>query len=312
MVRLLACVAVLSASTACGTEVPDDERGEEASADEQVWRYNRAITFVSWAGGEIAAAPFSFRTSPRGQRYEREVGAWLANGSTWDRFLEEAWSSQATGGVWRMVPHGELRMAVGGSGVEALWYDSGGRRLRLDVGDARSTWLGGERVRFRLLEGSMSVGSSRRSGVVVEELQVLRPTATGESGLVHDRMVLLDQEGFALYLLHEREAGAPAPDPAATSWAFVRGGEDAVQEGRVEWIEMLPVQEARRDIPLHWRFEAPELDLRGEVTALGQDASIGLERGGRRELEMRYTVEGWLERDGERVEVKGIVRHAQR
>lgn len=307
----LCCTVLLLAG--CGQTEPGGGTADGTEAARSPWRYDRETTFLTWDEAGLASAPFSFSTVPLGERHEREVHAWLADGETWDEFLREAWSSSATGGLWRVVPHGELRIAAGGPGVEALWYESGGRRLRLDVGDPRSQWHGGERERFRMLGGTMTVGASRRAGLVFEELQVSRGADAGDPDILHDRIILLDRNGFALYLLHERAAGTSADagrDGAA--WVLTPGSDEAAQGGTVEWVEMRPLEEARRDIPLRWRFAAPEAGLAGEVAALGYHATLGAERGGRRGVAMRYTVEGWIERDGERVEVMGIVRHQQR
>jgi hypothetical protein len=47
-----------------------------------------------------------------------------------------------------------------------------------------------------------------------------------------------------------------------------------------------------------------------DVRGLGFAAEIGEERAGRREVEARYTVSGWIERDGGRIPVSGLARYA--
>ena len=307
------CAAALGAVLAgCGPGETGEPVDEGTTPAEAGWRYERGITFLAWNDATLAA-PFAFRVRPTGERHEREMRAWLARGETWDPFIDVSWSSAPTGGVWRVVPHGELRIAAGGPGLEALWYDSGGRRLRLELGEPRSTWQGGDRKRFRLLDGALTVGSETVAGLVVEELQVVAaPTGgAGAPTTAYDRFVLVDESGFRLYLLHERVAGEPSAGAESTSWAYVGGGEDAYQEARVEWAEVRPLEEARRDIPLHWRFESAEAGVTGEVTAVGYHTTVGAERGGRRAVEVRYSVEGWVETGGERVEVRGVVRHEQ-
>lgn len=307
------CTAALGAILAgCGPGEPGEPTGERAAPAEAGWRYERGITFLGLNQAAVAA-PFAFRVRPNGERHEREMRAWLARGETWDPFIDVSWSATPTGGVWRVVPHGELRIAAGGAGLEALWYDSGGRRLRLALGEPRSSWQGGDRKRFRLLDGTLTVGSEAVDGIVVEELQVMAAPAPGAGAptTAYDRLVLLDESGFRLYLLHERIAGESPAGAESTSWAFTGGAEDAYQEAVVEWVEVRSVEGARRDIPLHWRFESAEADVAGEVTAIGYHTAVGAERGGRRAVEVRYSVEGWLEAGGERVEVRGVVRHEQ-
>lgn len=294
----------------CGPGEPGEPAGDGAGEAEPGWRYETGVTFVAW--NDVAlAAPFAFRVRPRGDRHEREMRGWLARGETWDPFIDAVWSASPAGGVWRVVPHGELRIAAGAAGLESLWYDSGGRRLRLEIGSPRSGWQGGDRKRFRLLEGTLVIGTEPVRGLVVEELQVTAAPAAGARTVAHDRLVLLDESGFRLYLLHERTAGEPATDAGSTSWAFTGGPDDAYQEARVDWVEVRSLEAARRDIPLHWRFESAEADVSGEVTAVGYHTTVGVERGGRRAVEVRYSVEGWLESGGERVEVRGVLRHEQ-
>lgn len=302
-----ATIGVLLA--ACGPSEQGQPTSESAGSAASRWRYERGITFVAWNDPALAA-PFAFRVRPRGDRQEREIRAWLARGETWDPFIDTSWSAPATGGVWRPVPHGELRMAAGPAGLEALWYDSGSRRLRLELGTPRSTWQGGDRKRFRLLDGTLTVGPEAVPGLVVEELQVSAAPAPGSPAVAYDRLLLLDANGFRLYLLHERTAEGAA-EGESTSWVFTGGTEDAYQEAHVDWVELRTLEEARRDVPLHWRFESTDADVSGEVTAVGYHTTIGMERGGRRAVEVRYSVEGWLESGGERVEVRGLLRHEQ-
>ena len=76
-------------------------------------------------------------------------------------------------------------------------------------------------------------------------------------------------------------------------------------------MEVRPYQEARRDIPRRWTFRIPGAAVMGEVSAVGFDVEMGPERGARRALEVRYTVEGWVEIGGERSDVTGMIRHTQ-
>jgi hypothetical protein len=83
------------------------------------------------------------------------------------------------------------------------------------------------------------------------------------------------------------------------------------ERAQIRWIEMRPYEQARRDIPLRWSLRVPGAEREGEIEALGFDVVVGAERAGRRAVEARYTVEGWVSVDGVRTTVVGMVRHTQ-
>lgn len=300
-------VLALLMAVGCSEPEPIELPGTSSVRDPNSWRYSRELTFVSYEDEAAQAVPFAFRTDPAGDHHSREARAWLARGETWDRFVDELWATPGAAGVWRVLPRRDLRIGAGpAGGLEWLAFSSGDRRLRVELADEDERWYGAERERFRIVPGTLTLGTEELSGYVVEEMQVSRYPGQGSSDLAHDRLVLLDSNGVALYLLHERTDG----EPGAT-WALAAGGDQASQVGTVEWVQVRTLEEARRDIPLHWSFSVPESGVIGEVTAIGYDAVLGEGRGGQRDVEVRYTVEGWVERDGERVEVFGVVRHLQ-
>lgn len=307
---LLPALLILPLGSGCDEGSPTAELPPETASAEQPWTYERSYTFATERQGQPLAAPFAFQARPRADRHERSARGWLARGPVWDPFLDERWSAAAVGGPWRVLPHGALRLAVGGAaGIERLWFESGERRLRLEIGSPRTGWQGGERERFRVLSGTLVLGAEAIEGPVLEEMRVLRQPARGAPSFARDRLILVDGSGFLLYLLHEHPAGPTGTQ--GRSWVLAAGMEEARQEGSVSWPEVRPLEAARRDIPLRWAFEAAEADVRGEVSSIAYSSSVGEERAGRRAVEIRYTVEGWLEMDGERREVRGVVRHEQ-
>lgn len=306
--RLCGSALALLLTIGCSEPDPIELPGTSSVRDPHSWRYARELTFVSVEDDAPQAVPFAFRTDPAGEsHHSREARAWLARGETWDRFVDELWATPEAAGVWRVLPRRDLRIGAGpAGGIEWLAFRSGDRRLRVEVADDDDRWYGADRERFRVLPGTLTLGAEELSGYVVEEMQVSRYPGQGSAEIAHDRLILLDSNGVALYLLHERGNG----EPGAT-WALAAGTDQASQDGTVEWVQVRTLEEARRDIPLHWSFAAPEVGVTGEVTALGYDAVLGDGRGGRRDVEVRYTVEGWIERDGRRVEVFGVARHLQ-
>jgi hypothetical protein len=296
----------------CSGDDATEEQSTTPLPESGGWRYERGLTFVAREGDGLLAVPFAFRVLPQGEQHLREARAWLARGDAWDAFVNDQWTASPAAGVWRVLPHGDVRLGASSSGgIEWLSFSSGDRRLRLEMNEEAEGWYGAERERFRISSGTLRLATEAIGGSVVEEMRVTGRPDTADGGGVLDRIILLDREGLALYLLHERMETA-TDTVHRPSWVLARGMSQPSQDGRVRWVQVRPFEDARRDIPLHWAFAAPDARIHGEVTALGLDAFLGEEQGGRRGVEVHYNVEGWLERDGNRVEVVGIVRHEQR
>lgn len=292
----------------CEPASPPPDKAPEADGATG-WRYHREYVFVGEREGSPVAAPFAFRAAPRSGGIEREVRAWLARGEAWDHFLDEEWLASEVGGVWKVLPHGALSVASRGPlELEALWYRQGERRLRLAVGDPLSPWMGGQRTRTRILEGRLALGQETLRGMVVEEYDVTPGRVGRGPGRGRDQLVLAGGDTLRLLLTRSRSTEA---DPRGYAWVQRPGEARVWEEVEMEWLQAQPLEEARRDVPTRWRFRVPGAGLSGEVRALGSQPEIGLERGGRKEAEIRYTVEGWVEREGRRIEVRGMARHEQ-
>lgn len=300
----------LLAACGGGGESPEESEAAAPAGAATALRYNRDFVFVASTDEGPLVVPFSFQALDGGAGLERSITGWLARGPDWDRFLEEESLTERSGGVWRVVPDGDLRVLAGGpTEVEALRFERGDRRLRLDLDAPITGWQQGGDSRFRLLEGQLSVGSESVSGPVLEILRVDRTLEDGWPGTQdYDEVFLTGGESLQL-VMGESLAG----EEASEGFAWVRNGETerTWEEGEVRWLEVRSYQDARRDIPHRWSIRIPGAGIEGEVTADGFDALLGPERGARRAVEVRYTVTGWLLIDGERHEVTGMIRHAQ-
>ena len=132
-------------------------------------------------------------------------------------------------------------------------------------------------------------------------VEVLR-TAAAASGEGEELQILL-VGGGDLVLLHshekesagERNSGWMQRDGEVRTWA----------SGTLRPLGERILPEARRGIPRGWRFDVPTLGASATLHATGFISEIGAERTGRRGVEVRYTLEGWLTLDGSRVPVRG-------
>ena len=306
---LLIVAAGLLAACGSGSDPVDAIEGAVPGARGETPRYNREYIFVAPGADAPLVVPFSFQATDAGDHLDRSVRGWLARGEAWDRFLEEQQQTTEAGGVWRVVPDGDLAILAGGpTELEALRFERGERRLTLSLGNSLSAWNQGGDTRFRILRGRLSVGAETVSGVVLEHLRVDRILADGWPAPQElDALFLTSGDSLQL-VMAETTAGEERE-----SFTWVRTGETdrTWDEGDVSWLEVSPYQEARRDIPRRWSFRVPGASIEGEGTAIGSDATLGPERGARRAVEVRYSVQGWVMVEGVRREVQGTVSHAQ-
>ena len=302
-----ALAAALLLAACGGDRGPDAAASIAADSASLLPRQTREVIFAGQRGGDPLGVSFAFRTLDGTSRRSREVRGWLGHGSSWEMFLDERWGARSYGSPWTIVPHDGLRVAAGGPNeIEALWFERGGRRLRLTLGPAVAEWTRGATARARLYSGSVNVGGETSRGVVLELLRLRRPAEDPPTQI--DHLLLQSGDSVALFVAVERteETGTPA------AFAWLRDG-----SGTREWSDVRLIArggrslpEARREIPRGWSVAVPEAGIRGEVRPLAFAAEIGLERGGLRGVEARYTVTGWLEIGGRRLRVDGAARHA--
>jgi hypothetical protein len=308
---VLGCLLVASLH-GCGADVdaPEEEEGTEPARASEQLRYTREFIFVSPDEGDPTVVPFAFRAIDDGSAIERTATAWLGRGSTWDRFLDESHTGSRAGGVWRVVPQGDLSIAAGGSvELETFRFERDERRLRLDLADPVTPWTEAGDTRFRLLSGRLAIGPETLAGLVLEVLSIERTLDDGWPPS-HDYDSLFLTSGDSIQLVLAESVGS---DDANDGHAWIRSGstEGSGTGAEIRWLEMRPLQEARRDVPRRWSFRIPGYGIDGEVEAVGQDVLLGPERGGRRAVEIRYGVTGWFEVDGARRSVVGMIRHLQ-
>lgn len=302
--RKLPCppwLGLLAALTLTGCNAEDAARSAATgpAASLGTPKHSREILFVGDRGGDALAASLVFRTADGRHTRSREARGWVGHAGRWEGFLDERWSTPAAGGPWAIVPHGPLRIAAGvQSEVEALWYREAGRALRLDLERPLSTVSSGARGRLHLYDGVLELGGERTPGAIVEVLR----TAAAASGEGEELQILL-VGGGDLVLLHshekesagERNSGWMQRDGEVRTWAA----------GMLRPLGERILPEARRGIPRGWRFDVPTLGASATLHATGFISEIGAERTGRRGVEVRYTLEGWLTLDGSRVPVRG-------
>jgi hypothetical protein len=106
-----------------------------------------------------------------------------------------------------------------------------------------------------------------------------------------------------------RASRSPAPYQGWTRLAFRDLRWD---ELIVEWPEVRPFEEARRDVPVRFRLSAPAGGLSAELEVVSSWIEAGPGEGPILPLEGFFQVRGELELQGEAFAVVGAVRHVQR
>jgi hypothetical protein len=310
---LLAAVVILSACE--GTPSLDVRRdGADAGPEASLPRHVREFVFVGSRDGEPLVAPFRFTTIPRDEEFTRRAQGWLAHGSGWDAFLDETFDMPAAGGVWRVVPRGPLRVIAGGpTEVQELVYRRGERVLRLEMQSAVSVWNRDDRIAYRFFRGQLGVGGEMTRGTVLEVQRAALAAADGTREALGDLDWMVLSDGAGLQILLAEAMGSEQALERTYAWTLVDGAEGQWEEASARWIELRTHEPARRDIPSRWTFGIPGAGITGEIEARGYEVELGPERAGRRAVDVRYTVAGWV-RVGEGAEerrVFGMVRHTQ-
>lgn len=266
----------------------------------------REMLFVGRRDDQPLVTSIAFRTVD-GERWRaREIRGWLGHGNRWETFLDERWTSGRSGSAWTIVPHENLRVAAGGPGeVEALWFRRSGRSLRLELDEVLNQWNRGTAARAHIFSGALSVGGERSRGTLVELLQLRRPGTDQPTLEAH--LLLTSGDSLALFIASAVSGGEPA---AKVAWLRNAAGMREWSDVRMVLRGGRPLPEARREIPRGWGFVIPEAGIRGEVRPQGFAAEIGRERAGRRAVEARYTVSGWLEWGDRTIPVSGLARHS--
>lgn len=314
MRSVVIALAIASFSAAVGCDrVQDNLREADRPAEAGQpgpFQYNRDYIFVGGDEEDALVVPFSFQARDDGQQLRRSVRGWLARGATWDRFLDESGRSSRAGGVWRVVPEGDLTVLAGGATeVESLRFERADRRLRLDLGRPSTGWNQDGDARFRLIDGRLTIGGETFNGSILEHLRVDRTADDGwPPAQDFDAMFLTTGDSIQLLLTKVQ-----TEDDANGGFVWLRrGASERTWDGvQLRWVELRPFEDARRDIPRRWTFRVPSGGLVGDVEAAGFDVLLGPERGARRAVEIRYTVQGTVNLGGESHAVTGMIRHTQ-
>jgi hypothetical protein len=221
-------------------------------------------------------------------------------------------STPSTRTPWRIVPAVSTGLVVGPNDrVESLLLRTDPRELELTLGDLLTEWPRPGEESVGLVEGEALFPAGTVDGIVLDISRRWEMRADG-SGAPGDWIFLHAGPQLQVFLEEEDPLAAsrsPAPYHGWTRLAFRDLRWDEIT---LEWSEVRPFEEARRDVPVRLRFSAPPGGLSGELEVVSSWIEAGPGEGPILPLEGLFQVRGEIELQGEAFAVVGAVRHVQR
>lgn len=284
----------------------DPGAADGGTGTDRPWRYAREYLFAAPGDPYPIAATWRFEAQRTPDGIDRVGRAGYAARGEWTHVLDDRWASGSGSGVWRVIPHGALRLQVAGGEPTTLRAGEEDP-VALRLGRALSGWQGDERNRFRLREAELAGPGAPAPGVVVEETDASRSGRALRPDATRDLLLLQDSAGGRLLLARTE----PVEPSRSREVALLQGpaGERSWRALEVMYPAQRAVPEVGGEVPAAWRFEVPGAGVRGEVRAMATSTRPGDARAGGRGVAMHATVRGWVERNGERVPVTGVARH---
>jgi hypothetical protein len=318
-VRLSGACALLAAC-APAEDPPVESLGGEPASDSIALEaplpgdvsFEREITFLSFDQDSTLVIPWIFRARAVGDGVYREQRVMVARGGTWEQLSHESMSSPPTRTPWRIVPGAATGLVVGPDDrVESLLLRTAPRELELTFGELLTEWpIPGEES-VGLLEARAVFPAGTVDGIVLDISRRWEMGADG-SGMPGDWIFLHSGPQLQVFLEESGPLGASRSPAQYDGWTRLAFRDLRWDELELEWSEVLPFEEARRDVPVRLRFSAPGGDLSGELEVVSSWLEAGPGEGPILPLEGLFQVRGEIELQGEPFAVVGAVRHVQR
>jgi hypothetical protein len=270
-----------------------DDRAGSGSALGPAATYERRLLFLATGPELPAAATFDFTAVPDSAGLRRTAGIQLAADRRWTRLLEGSWSTDRIREPWRILPHGELRVVVNDAGeVDALAL-SGDPGLRVEPGPLLAESSPDAGTQLVLRAASLTTEDSTYRGVLLDA-QVGRAVETPSAAPTSIEALLAHGSGYHAVVV--RAAG-----------------------GHLAWVNDDGESRIHRGVRLEQRGEGPEDEGPGDEGATVWLIAGLPELSGRLRIELADTaavpgyalVSGWVEDDGVRRDVFGLVRQTR-
>lgn len=268
--------------------------------------YGTHFLFLSTEGSTPLALALHVIGKVEPQRYVRDHRGWLLRGTDWAAVGWDRIEEPPTRRPWRIFPASHLRVIVGEQGdITELIAAAPDARVSLRPGSVLDRWEDADAARRQIRQGTLNVGGAPVSGIVLQE-QVARPRASIPPPFRgHEAFALRLGSGDLLLVGQPRDAEGYGKSFA---WASLGGVQRRWDRVEVQAAERMNDTTLGRVVPVRWRFTIPEPGIQGELAADGSRASPFSDSPGS-PLHLVVRVTGWVEADGRRRDVLGLLEH---
>ncbi len=264
--------------------------------------YRRTIAFVDVASDTAMFVPWEFENRVNEGEIGQSIRAWLGRSGQWEMFVREDWSTPLVETPWRIVPHGSARLVMGFNNVlRELYFVEGLRDVSIRPVQTIAEWVGSRGDRYTLLSGSAVLAGREIPGLVLDA----STTFHGDSSAVSETILLVGDDLRLLVADGHREGSSRA-------WALADDTSIALSRVEVSWPRTVPLERARREVPVVWQIESRIPPLTGEVEAISSHQYLGEGDGALLPVVGIYEVRGEVTLGATTVQVSGLVRHSQR
>jgi hypothetical protein len=272
--------------------------------------YERRFVFIGPGQRLPTALMLDFVALSDGQGLQRGVRVRLADGADWVSLMDEGWRMDQMRDPWRLVPHPPLAIIAGDGDEVTGLIVRGDTEVRLDPGAPFAEHAPDRGTQLVLRQARLTVGADLVQGILLDAQlgRALDPAATREPG----------------------DDGEATPSARPGGEAFLLGADGlylvfaTTGSGRIAWLHANGRDDVRRGAQLQavgweraddgtrtastWRILGG--DMEGELEAEVWDGvdvlNVPTAEG------IGYAVAtGWVEIDGARQEVYGLVRHVR-
>jgi hypothetical protein len=242
----------------------------------------------------------------------RELRVIVSRAGTWEELAHESMSTPPTRTPWRILPSPSTGVLVGPNDrVEALILRAAPRELELAFGDLLTEWPRPGEESIGLLEGRALFPAGTVDGIVLDISRRWELESDG-SGAPGDWLFLHSGPQLQVFLEEVGPVGTSRSPAPYHGWSRLAFRDLRWDELTLEWAEVGPYEEARRDVPVRLRFSAPAGGLSGEVEVVSSWIDVGSGEGPILPLEGLFQLSGQVDLQGESFAVVGAARHVQR
>lgn len=286
--------------------------------------YNHRLLFLG-PGAELpTTAVFDFTALSDSIGIRQGVRARVVRGSTWRGLMDAGWEMEPMREPWRLVPHGPLKVIVGGTGDLSAIVHRGAATTRLDLGPTLAELSPDVGTQLVLRTATLDIDGESVPGILLDaqlgravnpELAVRRATGSDDGDSVDSvaafptpiarpgaEALLLDHAGYYAVLT------AASSGPLA--WIRSAGRSDVRPGARLEPTAWSGADEESVQVPTEWRVVSPDGELTGELVAQASDR-VPLTGAGELRTLTYVLVAGWVQDRSVRRDVFGLVRHVR-